>query len=171
MISYTNIRYKGGEQLPWSDQRSVSKALEDLLLYQLGFGGFVVEAGPTKLVTRTRVLGDLDVVTFEGSEKEMELLGNAAAVFMRLAEARRANPGTAERIWEALPKTKCGGVSPVIANMFVPMLLSNRLPKMAALIAVGVEPNDELLAVEDKDLVAAATLHWETGVPIEQILG
>jgi hypothetical protein len=82
MITINNLRTRGNEPpfSPIVSEVSIQKALDNLLIYELGYGGSVTEFTPTSVTTVTHVMGCVDVTIFTGNEEEMKLLTTAASI-------------------------------------------------------------------------------------------
>jgi hypothetical protein len=82
MITINNLRTRGNEPpfAPIVNETSIQKALENLLIYELGYGGIVTDITPTSVTTVSHVMGCVDTTIFTGSEEEMQLLTIAASI-------------------------------------------------------------------------------------------
>lgn len=84
-IRITFERTNGTYKCPASvDERSIENAVESLLIYEIGYGGSVIDITPTKVVVRTYVMACVDVTQYEGAEKDMEPLVAIAIAAARL---------------------------------------------------------------------------------------
>src|SRR3990167_9526311 len=94
MIKQTSLRRleDGTNILLGKGEVPSTKALENMVLFELGFGGFVTDLSPTKVVVETHVLGKKDTTIFEGPPEEMEFIVKVAAhhVMIRRDETMRS---------------------------------------------------------------------------------
>ena len=70
--------YEVFSDCPMRHGENIVKALCTLVKYELGYGGRVVEASETRLVTNTNILGSQDTTYFEGTPEAMRPLIEAA---------------------------------------------------------------------------------------------
>lgn len=80
MITFSDERTKPeGGVYPSSRVITMAKALDILINCELAFGGKIVVIEPTRVQTRTVVMGCVDISTFEGSVEEMQYLVKVAS--------------------------------------------------------------------------------------------
>jgi hypothetical protein len=75
-------RYEAGKlcMAPSVRTETVDKALRLFVMYEIGYGGYVVNFSDTRLEVVTNILSKVDKTLFEGSKEDMALLLEAAAV-------------------------------------------------------------------------------------------
>jgi hypothetical protein len=154
---------------------SVTKALELLVLYELGYGGVVTDFSSSKVVVETDILSGAikDTTIFEGSKEEMKLLLRIAACHTALINfetSRNAVFGKAIDVLETLPNG-IGNV-PFYISLISPFLIGGSFSSFALLFAMGVTDPDTiktLTSIRLEDLVAAAQLSLENGLPLPEI--
>lgn len=89
MIKFSDCRTKpGGDVYPSSRTVKPSKALDILTNCELAFGGHIVSIEPTRVETRTVVMGCVDQSIFEGTEEEMRLLVEMATATQEVRQLR-----------------------------------------------------------------------------------
>ena len=99
-MKYTNIRYKDdGDVFPITREISPGEGLTDLLVYQISYGAEILEYSPVHVKVQTRVLNCLDVVTYEGTLAEMDVLHDVAMFW-----------GTYQHYPETIEQRKMSGV-------------------------------------------------------------
>lgn len=169
MVHYKNSRHNGGFE-PYVVERDFTptKAFEALVFCEIGFGTSITGLTSTQILCNTNVLGTIDVVEFTGTEQEMRPLVMAAAYYIAVLKTRRDE--VIENVLELLPKQPSGGVRGFDLVNFSGLLNGHSVMGTVSLLAVGVTPTETLLKNRPGDLLAAATLQLETGVPVENIL-
>lgn len=176
MIKYTNLRDKGhGQKNLGEFEQSATRALESMVVYELGFGGFVTELLPTKVVVETHIFGGTkDTTIFEGSEEEMAFIVKVAAHHTALMADEASRSVLVDRAVEflgELPK-EIGGV-PLYISLMTPFLMGGPSAAVALLFAAGItdsEVVETMVPIELKDLMAAVQLHREDGTPLPEIV-
>lgn len=85
-IKLTNYRNNGGFRFePVERHATIESALETLVVYELGFGGRVIDVRPDYLRVETRVFDTVDHTNFEGKSNDMLLLLEAARNMTQVA--------------------------------------------------------------------------------------
>lgn len=179
MIKHTNLRDKGeGVKNLGEYEQSAAEALESMVVYELGCGGFVTDLSPTKVVVETHVFGGTkDTTIFEGPEEEMEFIVRVAAHHAALMSDETSRNALIEKAVDflgTLPK-EIGGVPLYIAAM-APLFMGGSSASAALLFAVGITDLEVVKALKAlapislKDLVAAVELYRETGAPLPKIV-
>lgn len=168
MIRYRNARYNGGPSpIVIENDRKVEKAFSALVYCEIGFGTVVTDVTPTYVSCKTSFLGCIDVVEFSGSEADMRPLVLAASSYAAIRAERHAEIG--DHVLSQLPQ-QAGGYRPFDVVHLSGIIIGRSLRAAVTLLAIGVEPTEELLQLDADDLLAAAELHLETGVPFDEIL-
>ena len=88
MITNTNVRDNGIVHDPIVKEQSTDKALKSLVVFELGFGGRIVEITPFKIITRTLYPGGVDTTTFEGRVSEMKPLIEFCTIWMQIGQEK-----------------------------------------------------------------------------------
>lgn len=175
MIRRTNLRDKGcGEKYQDKCEQSAKDALNSMVVFELGYGGFVTDLSPTKVVVETHILSTKDTTIFEGSKKEMELIVKVAAHHVAIMSDETSRNTLVKKSVDFLgnlPK-EIGGV-PLYIAMMSPFLMGGPSTAVALLFAVGItdpEVVKTLAPISLKNLMAAVELHLETGAPLPEIV-
>lgn len=81
MIKNTAERNNGGYKCdPTTRDQTINQALESLIIYELGYGGYQSVIEPTRIVVITRIMNCVDQTTFTGTAEEMSLLVEACVL-------------------------------------------------------------------------------------------
>lgn len=141
MIKICLERHKGSDVFRSDQERTVHAAFDMLLECELGFGSEILELTPTTVVTKTRVLGDIDYTTFTGSEEDMRALVQAAAYgtlarSMHLSEEHR--PDYVKKVMEFTEG------NPGLISMSSDIILGNGVKRVVA-VAVLADGKPELI--------------------------
>lgn len=173
MITYTNVRNNSGciyANKP--EQRTVAHAVESLLIYELGYGGRVIEWSPVKLVIQTTILGSVDTVTFEGSEEDMTLLVEAAYLATEYNPMKR---GALKEYQDAAVDhiMRVTGGKPLYVTMACGILLGE--PAVKATVIDMIRCEDEAVIVQlmkfsSKELLPVMLLVRQDGVSVADAL-
>ncbi len=171
-LRYLNIRYNGTEN-PLERIESAGRALELLILVDMGFCGNVIEITPTKLVTRTPAgFGAVDIVTYEGHEEDMASL-ILLAVCYTLVRSNEKNRASVAMSMADLINGLPGGHKPIVIEAFVPLLAGSHACKIALLAATEVTDKElatKLLQMELKELAPIMSLALECKVSPAEVL-
>lgn len=91
MITISDQRTRGNERPfpPIEARRTPAAALRHLVMYELGYGGDVIDITETSVTVRTNVLDCVDTVTFSGTYAEMHPLVEAAILHLELSKHER----------------------------------------------------------------------------------
>lgn len=150
-------------------RRSVEAALLDLLKYELGYGGQVVDFTATSITVRTHCMAALDVVRFEGPESDIAPLRVAASIF-------GAVRGPVQEVafqprFEMLSAGR-GGIRAFDAVHVMPLLLGNLSWRVAAAVVTGIDPSEvkRVCSLSDEDFVAAMELARAEGCGLYDIV-
>ncbi len=176
MIKHTNLRDRGSGQKNLGEyEQTAAKALESMVVSELGFGGQVIDLSPTRVAIETPLFGgDIDTTIFEGSEEEMVLIVKVAAhhaMIMNDEKSREVIIGKAVDSLGMLPK-EIGGL-PLYISLLAPFLLGGRSAGVALLFGVGITDPEivkTFAPISLKDLVAAVGLSVETGMPLPEVV-
>ena len=161
MIKQINIRQfkDGGEQFTDIFERPLDKCLYGLIKYELGFGGIVASAQPTRLVVNTPILGHIiDTVIYEGPEDEMKHLLTIAYYYTVAAnhEDQQEIVGKAQQIAEG---------NALFTTMVLPLLMGCSRLKVAVILSMGVDDEAEIKRFKSlnlEDLITILMLSQET---------
>lgn len=169
MIHYKNARYNGKpEPIVIENDRSVAQAFGALVFGEIGFGTQVTAVTPTYVACKTYFLGCVDIVEFSGSETDMLPLVRAAGYYAAIRAERHAEIG--DHVLSHLPQQASGGYRPFDVVHLGSILIGHSIRAAVTLLAIGIEPTEELMKLPSEDLLAAAELHLETGVSFVEIL-
>lgn len=156
------------------EHSTIAKALENMVVAELGYGGIVTEISPARIVVETHISGCKDTAVFEGPTEEMEFIVRIAAhhaVLMSDETSRNAFIDKAVDFLDALPG-EMGG-TPLYISMVTPFLMGEPSAAVALFSAMGITDPDAvktLAPISLKDLVAVVLLHLETGMPFFEIV-
>jgi hypothetical protein len=169
MITVENRRYNGMECPPVVQIKTPDQAFFSLAVFEMGYGGRIVEITDTKVVIVTQVLACTDTVTFTGSVSDMELLVKLASMFVLV----QAEHGT--KIIESVANSPVirEGIPLVVKNLG-PMLVGRQILRLAVFLALGYTDPADFEICKNKmsiqDLIAGLQLAKETGCPLTEIL-
>lgn len=173
MITYTNVRNNSGYiYANEPEQRTVPKALESLLVYELGYGGRVAEWSPTKLVVETSIMACVDTVTFEGSEQDMALLVEAAYLAAECHPMRASSPKEYQDAAVNHIMSVTGG-NPLLIKMSHGMLMGKPAVKTAIICMIGSDDEaviKQLLEFSATELLPIMLLVRQDGVSVSDAL-
>ncbi|OGY62381.1 MAG: hypothetical protein A2745_00100 [Candidatus Harrisonbacteria bacterium RIFCSPHIGHO2_01_FULL_44_13] len=174
MITVTPTRVKSGEHFDFgARQLTTEQAMESLVKYELGYGGRITEASPTRIVVQTRVLGHcLDTTIFEGSEEEMRPLRAATYYFLR-ACGEQMTDLVFEQAFTDLSR-KDGTALQAIVAWAGPLIIGRHRVRVAMMLAIGITSEEDIkaaLAIPDGDFVATLELHSANpNMPLRDII-
>lgn len=176
MIRISSYRKKPGmDQICFGSwDVTEARALEGMIIRELGFGGSVTELTATRLVVETRIFQDLDTVVFEGSEEEMAFLVRVAAYHDLVTSDPDSRDVLVEKTADFLGDLPdgCRGNAFFITHL-APLFMGAATTSAALLMAAGiteVELLNRLKRIILKDLVAAVNIHRETGTSLLDII-
>lgn len=162
MIKMTSIRENNGTHT-LSRTVPVGDAILSAIVYELGFGGRIVEFTDAKLSVETRVLAALDTVVFEGSVEEMHPLLEAVAVFGTIAKL-----GADKDIASAFERhgDENGKVRALVAVHFLPIAIGhNRAVKTLICLLAETEEDVSLFSkVKSDDITTLVKLKYNDNV-------
>lgn len=99
-IKIKSQRDNGGQCSAIIRDESVAEAFELLVVYELGYGGRVVDLTEERIVVETHIMGCIDLTTFSGPKEEMALLVKAAVVASQLDPIKME--GVSDRLIEEI---------------------------------------------------------------------
>lgn len=152
MINIIAKRTKAGEICsPLNYELTVGQAMQLLLQYELGFGGFIRKFEPAFISVRTKVLGCIDDTEFSGSENDMKYLYSAVGYYYMLRNKFEDND-----IDRFISATKG---NPLLITAFgrTPEILAGRqYHKIAAITAIteNIEIIKKCIKIKNDDLYA-----------------
>lgn len=161
MITITQTRKQIGSDYVYDFggpvSKSVSKALESLVVYELGYGGKITEIDyPTKIAVETRICSKIDGTVFEGPEEKMKPLFEAAYFFLKATGehsdeiVNSAVQALGDRLGEL------AGV-PFFLSLAGPMVMGEETSKVALMLGMGITAEEDIkkgVRLSTKDLVA-----------------
>lgn len=149
---------------------SVQRALRSLVEFELGFGGRVVDATPTRIEVHTSVLACRDTAVFSGTAEDMRLLVEVVA-YMTVIENERADL-VSRRTVDQLMATTHG--NPFQMMCLTPLVFGNVRPlRLAVMLAYGISDEETLRAGNQTklgDLLSALELTHECGCTLNEAL-
>lgn len=183
MIQYAQKRDKQGEIFHFAtQQRTSSQARAAMVVYELGFGATVVELTPTRIVLQTRILGDIDTVTLEGSAEEMRDTVVTAAYYAMTSDRQdQITEAALGMLDTSLGESKYRkGMSPFILKMASPLIIGHTRVALAAMLAAGIEDESQIaygLSITKRggmargltDFLAVLELAIELGTTLQEV--
>ncbi len=168
MIAVHGTRQKGDQVLencPERHNKSVGKAVIDLVKNELGFGGQVRFVSETKITIETYILNCIDTTTYEGDRHSMKTLYKGLSVFNALHDNNDVFNKDVDRVMHAT------GGKKLLLKFSVPWLNINVI-KIAAMCAAGFTEDEMVLGMNMKehDLLAAVELKIDSGCELSGII-
>jgi hypothetical protein len=153
-------------------EKSPDEALRSLVIYELGFGGQVVDLtrtdGGDRVVVRTHVMAADDTVTFTGPSDEMNMVTSTAAYWLMFQEQRTPLvEALSDRI---MAVTK--GEALLVGTVGV-MMVGASFARLAVLAAYGVEDLEvakRLCGLSMEDMLAALAMSKKDNTSPAEIL-
>lgn len=166
MIHIENCRVNSGYACqPVHMERTSIAALNQLLEFELGFGGVITAVSETAVTVRTLVFACVDTTNFSGSIEEMAPLVDAARLF---ALACNHDAKNIDQTVAQLQNTAQGkGMRAFYVRHLAPLLLGANRLKIIMMLALGVSDEAAIEAgikLKMKDLAAALAIFAEGGV-------
>ena len=143
MITKIQNRNNSGHQCPTDTcEVSVKSALESLVVYEIGYGGQITDITKTKVAVRTLVMDCVDTAEFTGTEEEMKLLVEAAALSLGTSPMAASVPEAYRQaaLDEVMKVTK--GI-PLYMKLGGGMLLGGFTLKSLLIIMIGPESEEQ----------------------------
>jgi hypothetical protein len=146
-------------------------ALISLVKYQFGYGGYIenldVAGGGAHITVHTPILGHYDIVTYMGSQTEMELLLQACYVYQELRRLVGTSPhkSVIARLAEA-------GGNTLIQTQLTPVLVGQGFARgvLLALLGEEQEPHREAIDRLSEDELATVAVLVHEGEPLADAL-
>lgn len=178
MITFTSERVRGHNDVcpTVTNSRTQRDAFNQLVQYELGYNGDVIEISETKVVTRTQIMSCVDTTTFEGSAEEMRPLYEVAALSVLSRKEYMEGRGL-QNVCANLtdPKGILGpkaGV-PLYLKLVFP-LASGTVRARSILVALltekAQEHRDKLMSMSLKDVVAVYEMVVFENASLEDVL-
>lgn len=171
MITVTFKRDKGDgyDYGTFVNEKSVGRALTEFIVFELGYGGEIIDISETSVSVLTKVLGCYDTTTFSGTKEEMKLLIEAGCIALKLYAEKRTEliDGHADKI------IKLTEGKPLLVNLSSGIILGNSIGSVVALAMLSEEYNkdiEKLTQLSLKDLTAAVELVRIDKIPLEDII-
>ena len=164
MITISGIRHNGEEHKLPERTVPISKALNSLVEFELGYGGNIVELTESRVVVQTRVMNCVDTTVFEGSAEDMRPLAEVAGYYLMVSSGE-ANEKVISSVVDALGSHGSGkGLNTLLFTNLAPLMVGAKRVKMACVLALGVEDEESArtaMGIDYKDLIAMLELHCE----------
>lgn len=173
MIQCDNVRYKDGEQYPSSRPEPAEQAFNILMDCDIGWGAELTEITETKIVTRTDIMGSVDVATYSGSANEMLPLYKAACIATMVDGLR--TPEKVDAVMDhTLTKFQDSGVhNPMILTTAVSEALGSGRAYAVYVGLLNPEDADQvqlMCKIAKRDLPAAVNLHLFHGASLAEVM-
>lgn len=170
-IKVTNLRTRGNEPAfaPMVVQKSPKCALENLLIYEIGYGGHITDVSVTRIEVVTRIMGCIDTTVFEGSEADMKLLVEAAVVALQVLVAENENQEYKDKVADMVIKATKG--NHLAIKLGAGMLMGDLSVKNVMICMLGDYGfMVELMRASVKDVFAVMMLVRTDGISTEDAL-
>lgn len=169
-ITHTNYRNHSGcgeKMLGDPYPQSVMKALESLVVFEYGYGGYPTVVTPTRVEVVTTVMSCLDRTVFEGTEVDMAPLV-LASYFVAEARGDQKTLDTIREHLVAVTDTPAFHGNAFLITTAFPILMGQDVVRQALLRMVDPQPREEsqrlALRLPTNDFTAAALLAYEQGL-------
>lgn len=171
MITIKNERINGGMSAPETIyDATVEKAIESLMIYEIGFGGFVKSVSETEIVTETRAFSCIDTTRFSGPESEIVVLISALHMYYSVVETAKKKIQestidmmvqiTDEMLRRNSKQNPGRTVSPFVAVNFAGIIAGKTSVEIFSAVALGVDV-DDCIKVKAKDLMTLVKIWRE----------
>lgn len=161
-----------GSVYEFTNYLTPTQALHTLAVYELAWGGSVIDIDESRVVTKTRVLARTDTTTFSGSPEEMRDIVKLSALYQIIrSEHHEALAKGAVKALDHLPEGARG--KPLFITILGPKMMGTMALRAALGEVMGVTKPEELelcVTVPVEDLVAVIELHRETGLPLAEVI-
>lgn len=173
-VQYSNVRHKDGTTYPVSYDRDAENALSALIECDLNFGGRITLLEPTKVVTQTRVLGDLDVTTYSGDVQAMRPIVEYCAAYLVAAAHNNQRKGIIQQIADNAIEIRDKQGMPQFLALEWATWKANTTPVRAAMaVSMGLSTEDhvsKIAGMKFKELMSAMNLVLFGGCTTEEVL-
>jgi hypothetical protein len=169
MISVELGRKKDGQLFVNTREMNSLDALFLLVKCELAWGAEIIEVNENLLVVETNVMNMVDTTKFSGSYEEMKPLLEMAHYYLLGASEEEVVLGAVtERFMQFPDRDRI----PLIAQMAGPMLVGHTRLKVAAMLALGMNPEDvkEKIEIPLDDILAAIQLQAEGACSFDEAL-
>jgi hypothetical protein len=164
MIRIEQNRVKDGQNYgPDVLERTSLDAMQQMLKYEFGYGGVVVELNETTVTVRTIVCGCVDTTIFSGCIEEMAPLVHAAKLFNLSCNFDDKHiKQTSEQLQDTREEE---GMHQFWSQNLAPLLLGRNRLKSIMMLALGISDEADIKAgikLTMEDLGAVLTLFAES---------
>lgn len=163
MITVELGRRKDGETSVNTRKMNSHDALALLIECELAWGAEIIEAGQNLLVVETSIMHMVDTTKFSGDHEEMKPLLELAYYYNLGAANQTRVDKIVDAVTDEFMQLPDRNRTPLIAQMVGPLLIGRTRLKTAALLALGISPENIKSYIEHTldDIVAAIQLQAE----------
>lgn len=177
MIKETATRMRDDEPAfdPVVKQLTQAEAMSSLIIYEIGYGGKVKSVTPVAVCVVTTIMGCVDHTLFEGTEKEMAILVEAAVLSVKIdSEFATSNRVYKNAVEESLISNAAG--SPFVLTFGRGLLSGSISVKAILMTMLGLLEQDIPIVSSQtaEDLMAALVmlrLEGQTDDMVRYLLG
>jgi hypothetical protein len=162
-------RNRGSEKFdPMTSVRTLSDALEYILVYELGYGGQIVSLKETEVTTVTSVMNCIDTTVFKWAKEEHKVVMDVIATYVAIKKASEEKPIYDKLIDQVMAFT---GGNPLKIKMAAGVIMGQPAVKATLLHLIGSEEHlDHLKKLKSKDLFAVFDLVYLQKQKIDDVI-
>jgi hypothetical protein len=167
MISVYSQRIRGNESpfSPITKELSSEAALEEFIIYELGYGGQITDVTKISVTVVTYVMSCQDTTTYSGSPLEMKRLIAAAVTSMMVRNDPKVKDILVDRVYKATQ-----GV-PLLVVLSSGMITGNLVAQIATIVAFDLQESlEDLKKLSVKTLFAIGSLVSEGTCSLQEAL-
>jgi hypothetical protein len=171
MLNINNYRRDGNqpERATSSFPATFGRTIENMVVYELGYGGKILRFSETEIELQTEMFGGVvDRTKISGSADEMRLLYQIARYHSEILNSEQAR----NRIVDAAVNATGEEVSTRLLAITAGNTLGEIATKVAIFMAMNLSEEQvrKFAAIRLKDIVACFQLHLESGDDLIEIL-
>jgi hypothetical protein len=167
MINVYSQRIRGNEPpfKPITKELSPAAALEEFIIYELGYGGQIKDATKISVTVVTYIMSCKDTTTYSGSPLEMERLISAAVTSMVVRNEPKINDVMVDIVHKVTQ-----GV-PLLVKLSCGIITGGLVAKVATIAAFDLQESLEaLIKLSLKNLFAVGSLVSEGTCSLQEAL-
>lgn len=173
MIKVTNHRTRGNEApfAPITHLKTLSNALEQILVYEFGYGGVITNMTENKLCVQTRVMNCIDNTVFEWNNSDSKVMHEVIATYAGALDAFQNEDIKNKVLGQIMEFT---GGKPLTISMVAGMI-TGAGPVRATILTL-IAGNDEsslskLKSMKNKDLFTVFELVYLEKQKLDEVIG
>lgn len=166
----TNRRTRGNEKPfePLIYKRKLSQALEQLLVYELGCGGQIINLKENEVTIMTRVMNCIDITTFEWDNNENAVVYDVISTSVAVKKLSESKPIQDVLIDKVMEITR--GI-PLRIKLMADVIMSDAPVRATLLQLIGSEAHTgELKKLKNADLFAIFDLVYLQKQNIDEVM-